>query len=107
MQHVRHTIEYTQDVSSWTAQKIANMNLDILKQSGHFNHPMQFSVHKTTGFVRQIPNNEGWIYTDDADVKCRIVIASDIRRPMIVCDESPLDPRVMDVICAMDDIVST
>jgi hypothetical protein len=101
MEHVRHR-----------TARIAHMNVDILRgyiglRDGQslFNHPMQFSVHRTTGFVRRIPNNEGWTFTDSDDVKCKIVIASDTRTAIVVCDESSTDPRVMDVIYAMDDII--
>lgn len=100
MEAVKYTVEYTRAITS--VQEIAALNVEVLRQ---YSYPLNFSVHKTTGFVRQIPNRHGWIFTDSDDVKCSVVIASDTLKPIVVCDENSVDAHVMDVICAMDELV--
>lgn len=98
---VKYTVEYTRAFGS--VQEVAALNVEILRQAqSFFNHSLNFSVHRTTGFIRQIPNAHGWIFTDSDDVKCSLVIASDTRKPIVICDETPVDSHVMDVICAME-----
>ena len=112
MEAVRYTVEYTHPLSIMTVQEIAALNVEILRQTlvdgqSFFNHNVNFTVHKNTGFVRQIPNAHGWIFTDSDDVKCSVVIASDTLNPIIVCDTSPVDSHVMDVLCTMDMFIQT
>jgi hypothetical protein len=112
---VKYTVDYMRDISALSVQEIASLNIAILGQSkggegrdclvGLPGHSFQFSLHKTTGFVRQIPNDLGWIFTDSDDVICKVAYAADMHKPIIICDESPVNTRVLEVICAMEDII--
>lgn len=113
---VRYTVDLARDPSGLSDVELAELNVRILERAlGHrlsvfletpTNFVVQFSVHRITGFIRQIPNKFGWIFTDADDAKCSVVIASDTRKPIVVCDdEQSVTSRTMDVICAMEECI--
>ncbi len=112
---IRHLVSYVPGIVFPTDPKeIARLNIWTLSQEGKeyvegrapTDRTMQFTLHKDTGLVYQLANKDGWVYQEPCEI--RLLIGNEhgpVRITIMPNGNEPISEHVMDVICAMEDIV--
>jgi hypothetical protein len=101
---------YAQNISGLISKDIAALNIQTLNPwiAQLQERDFHFTLHKQSGLVRQISNSNihGRVFADSDDIVCLIGIAIDTNKPVLECRTSPVEEHVMDVMCAMEDILN-